>query len=114
MNLNNRSILALAALFLVFAACTEDKKSARPPGKPQTFTALTLEPRRATIYSDYPATIEGIEIVQLRPMVDGYLEQIFVPEGAEVKKGQLLFRIQNPVYDEAVVTAKAAIQSAQA
>jgi membrane fusion protein (multidrug efflux system) len=114
MNLNTRSIVASAAVLLLLAACKEDKKGAKGPGKPQTYSELTLEPRRATIFNDYPATIEGIEIVQLRPFVDGYLEKIFVPEGANVKKGQLLFQIKNPVYEEAVITAKASIQSAQA
>ena len=108
------SIAATLASLIFFAACESDKKGAHAPAKPQTFSELTLGPRSATIYNDYPATIEGIEIVQLRPMVDGYLEKVYAPEGAEVKKGQLLFQIKNPVYDEAVVTAKAAIQSAQA
>jgi membrane fusion protein (multidrug efflux system) len=114
MNLNTRSITVSAALLVLVAACKDEKKGAKPPGKPQTYSELTLEPRKATIFNDYPATIEGIEIVQLRPFVDGYLEKIFVPEGANVKKGQLLFQIKNPVYEESVVTAKAEIQSAQA
>ena len=109
-----RSIATAAALILFFAACQDDKKSAHPAGAARTFSELTLEPRHVTIYNDYPATIEGIEIVQLRPMVDGYLEKIYVPQGADVKQGQLLFQIKNPVYEEAVVTAKAGIQSAQA
>ena len=109
------TIIALSfALSLLCGSCEGDKKSGKAPGAPQTYSELTLEPRSATIYNDFPATIEGIEIVQLRPMVDGYLEKIYVPEGANVTKGQLLFKIQNPVYDEAVVTAKAAVQSAQA
>src|SRR6185437_3818032 len=102
------------AILIFLSSCGSDKKSGNAPGKPQTYNVLTLEPRSATIYNDFPATIEGIEIVQLRPMVDGYLEKIYVPEVANVTKGQLLFKIQNPVYDEAVVTAKAAVQSAQA
>jgi membrane fusion protein (multidrug efflux system) len=114
MILPNGKITATMAFLFFLAACQGDKKGAHPPSKPQTYSELTLGPRSATIYNDVPATIEGIEIVQLRPMVDGYLEQIFVPEGANVNKGQLLFKIQNPVYDEAVITARAAIQSAQA
>ena len=102
------------AIVLFLSSCGSDTKSGKAPGKPQTYSELTLEPRSATIFNDFPATIEGIEIVQLRPMVDGYLEQIYVPEGANVTKGQLLFKIKNPVYDEAVITAKAAVQSAQA
>jgi membrane fusion protein (multidrug efflux system) len=105
--------ITLSAPFFLYA-CQGDKKGAHPPQKPQTYNELTLGPRSTTIYNDFPATIEGIEIVQLRPMVDGYLEKIYVPEGANVTKGQLLFKIQNPVYDEAVITAKAAIRIAQA
>lgn len=107
------SSIAPIFLFLI-SSCSSNPKSAHPASPPQTYSVLTLEPRTATIYNDFPATIEGIEIVQLRPMVDGYLEKIYVPEGANVTKGQLLFKIQNPVYDQAVITAKAAVQSAQA
>lgn len=100
--------------FFLFISCHGDKNSAHVTSTPQTFSELTLVPRSITIYSDFPATIEGIEIVQLRPMVDGYLEKIYVPEGANVTKGELLFQIENPVYEQAVITAKAAVTSAQA
>jgi membrane fusion protein (multidrug efflux system) len=105
--------IAIITVFLL-SACGEDKKSTRAPSTPQTFNELTLSPRSTTIYNDFPATIEGIEIVQLRPMVDGYLEKIYAPEGSNVTKGQLLFKIENPMYDQAVITAKAGVQSAQA
>ena len=45
-------------------------------------------------------------------MVDGYLESIYVQEGATVRKGQLLFSIKNPLYDQGVITANAAIKIA--
>lgn len=103
----------LAPLFIL-AACQGDKKSTHPPATPQAYSILTLTPQSATVYNDFPATIEGIEIVQLRPMVDGYLEKIYIPEGANVKKGELLFKIQNPIYEQNVITAQAAIKIAQA
>ncbi len=104
------------ALFtvLLLSSCGDDKKTTHTSTTPQTLSELTLGPRSATIYNDFPATIEGIEIVQLRPMVDGYLEKIYAPEGANVTKGQLLFKIENPMYDQAVITAKAGVQSAEA
>jgi membrane fusion protein (multidrug efflux system) len=108
------STIAVVLTSLLFTSCQENKKGAHAPAAPQTFSELTLAPRSTTIYNDFPATIEGIEIVQLRPMVDGYLEKIYAPEGANVSKGELLFQIQNPVYEQAVVTAKAAVTSAQA
>jgi membrane fusion protein (multidrug efflux system) len=105
--------IAIITVFLL-SACGEDKKSSHAPSTPQTLSELTLGPRSTTIYNDFPATIEGIEIVQLRPMVDGYLQKIYAPEGANVTKGELLFKIENPIYDQAVITAKAGVQSAQA
>ena len=101
-----RSQIALITVFLL-SSCGEDKKTTHTTAKPQTLSEITLGPRSTTIYNDFPATIEGIEIVQLRPMVDGYLEKIYAPEGANVTKGQLLFKIENPMYDQAVITAKA-------
>lgn len=77
-------------------------------------TVLQLSPRTTTIYLNYPATIQGQAVVEIRPMVDGYLEKIYVPEGAVVKKGQLLFKIRNPQYEQNVNTAQAAIKIAQA
>ncbi len=106
--------LTVVLTTLLLSSCQGDKKSAHAAAAPQTFSELTLGPRSTTIYNDFPAAIEGIEIVQLRPMVDGYLEKIYVPEGANVTKGELLFQIQNPVYEQAVVTAKAVVTSAQA
>ncbi len=111
----NIKLLLTAFLIAVIAnACSDGKAARNKPPTPQAFSELTLTPQTVTTYNDFPATIEGIEIVQLRPMVDGYLEKIFVAEGANVTKGQLLFKIQNPVYDESVVTAKAGIKIAQA
>src|ERR1700734_1617107 len=112
--MNIKLIGSACLVTLIFCNCNDGKQTSNKANTPQSYEALTLEPRSTVIYTDFPATIEGIEIIQLRPMVDGYLQKIDVPEGANVKKGQLLFQIQNPVYDEAVITAKAAVQSAQA
>jgi len=101
-------------IVVLLSSCGDDKKTTHTATKPQTLSELALGPRSTTIYNDFPATIEGIEIVQLRPMVDGYLEKIYAPEGANVTKGQLLFKIENPMYDQAVITAKAGVQSAEA
>jgi membrane fusion protein (multidrug efflux system) len=73
-----------------------------------------LEPANATVYTDYPATIQGIQNVEIRPKIDGYVDGIYVDEGATVRKGQLLFRISAPQYEENVRTAEANIKIAVA
>lgn len=103
-------ILSLSAL--LFCSCTEKKTGVKKTVA--EYAVLTLEARNTTTYRDFPATIQGQQVVEIRPMVDGYLENIYVPEGAAVTKGQLLFKIKNPQYLQDVVTAQAAIKSAQA
>jgi membrane fusion protein (multidrug efflux system) len=78
------------------------------------YAVLTLLPRSAKVNIDFPATIQGQQIIEIRPKIDGYLDAIYVQEGASVKKGQLLFHISNPQYEQEVITATASIKSAEA
>ena len=83
-----------------------------PPVK--DYKVLTLKPQKARVNADFPATIQGQQIIEIRPKIDGYVDAIYVQEGAAVKKGQLLFRISNPQYEQEVITATASIKSAEA
>ena len=107
-----KRVLVLLIASLIWS-CNGKKKPVKE-NKPKDYAVLTLQPRSATTFNDFPATIQGEDIVEIRPMVDGYLEAIYVQEGASVKKGQLLFKIKNPQYDQAVITANASIKIAQA
>jgi len=84
------------------------------PAQVKDFKVLVLSPRTAKVNVDFPATLQGQQIVEIRPKIDGYLDAIYVQEGAAVTKGQLLFRISNPQYEQEVVTATASIKSAEA
>lgn len=83
-------------------------------GPPKDYKVLTVGLRSATVNGDFPATIQGQQIIEIRPKIDGYVDAIYVNEGAAVKKGQLLFRISNPQYEQDVNTANASIKSAEA
>jgi len=104
---------ALVLVILLSWSCGQHKNTTKPIA-PKDYAVLVVQPRSATTYTDFPATIQGENIVEIRPMVDGYLEAIYVQEGAMVKKGQLLFRIKNPQYEQAVISAAAAIKIAEA
>ena len=96
-------------------ACTGQAKQADQLETKETeINVLTLDSKTAIQHFDYPASVKGQHNVEIRPKVDGFVEQIFVDEGAKVKKGQLLFRIKNPMYEQEVITAKAAIKRSEA
>jgi membrane fusion protein (multidrug efflux system) len=78
------------------------------------YPVLVVKPDTVTLYQDYPATIQGQQNVEIRPKVDGFVQAIYVDEGASVKKGQKLFHISAPQYEQEVRTARAGIKTAQA
>jgi membrane fusion protein (multidrug efflux system) len=115
-----KPVLHTLIAFLCFQlfSCSSDDKKNMPGDNMQAqvkdFKVLTLIPRKAKVNVDFPATIQGQQIIEIRPKIDGYVDAIYVQEGAAVKKGQLLFRISNPQYEQEVITATASIKSAEA
>ena len=70
---------------------------------------ITLSDHPFTSYQDFSASLEGSKDIEIRPQVNGYLDKIFVDEGAQVKKGRPLFQINDRPYREALNNAKAAL-----
>ncbi|MDP5202115.1 efflux RND transporter periplasmic adaptor subunit [Flavobacterium sp. DG2-3] len=114
--MNKQSFLSILAASLIIASCGKNDKSAQAGGAPQIkeYKTVTLQPKSATLKSDFPASIQGQQNIEIRPRVEGYIDKIFVDEGAVVKAGQPLFKISAPEYEQEVRTATASIKSAQA
>ncbi|MFH6998746.1 efflux RND transporter periplasmic adaptor subunit [Flavobacterium sp. FlaQc-57] len=115
--MNKQSFLSILAVAVMIASCgNKNDKSAQAGGAPQIkdYKTLILEPKSATLNTDFPASIQGQQNIEIRPRVEGYIEKIFVDEGAVVKAGQSLFKINAPEYEQEVRTATASIKSAQA
>jgi membrane fusion protein (multidrug efflux system) len=108
--------LLSAAAMMACGGNKNDQAAAAPGGPPQIkeYKVLTLEPRDATLNTDYPASIQGQQNIEIRPKVDGFVEKIYVDEGAVVRKGQRLFKIHAPQYEQEVRTAAASVKSAEA
>ena len=62
----------------------------------------------------YPATIKGVQDVQICPKVGGFITKINVKEGQTVGAGQVLFVIDNVTYQAQVRQAQASVNTAQA
>jgi membrane fusion protein (multidrug efflux system) len=84
------------------------------PTGPAPYKSAEVYAGSATIFYSFPATIEGEQNVEIRPKVDGFIQKIFVDEGATVHKGQPLFELRNPQYEAAVRSAAAAVKIAEA
>lgn len=119
--MNKRTQLLSAfvlSLTAVLTSCdSSDKKttaSSTAATQVKDYPVITISTRTTTLFSEYPATIQGQQNIEIRPKIDGYIERIYVDEGATVRKGQPLFFISAPQFEQAVRTAQANIQIAQA
>ena len=95
-------------------SCKHEKAGGPAAAMAVEYGITTVKPVSVTIHKDFPATLEGQQVIEIRPMISGYLQDIFVNEGDHVKKGQLLFKIKNPMYEQQVITARASISRAEA
>jgi len=106
--------MLLGACFLLLGVSCKSKAKKSHQVTNNSYPVIMVKSDTATLYADYPGTIQGIENVEIRPKIDGFISGIYVDEGASVTKGQLLFKIDAPQYEQDVRTAKANINIAKA
>lgn len=77
------------------------------------FTVQAVQTTSSEQATSYPATIKGIQDVEVRPQVSGFIVKLCVDEGATVRKGQALFQIDPTQYAAAKNQAEAAVKMAK-
>jgi len=103
--------MMLAALAAMLVACGGG--GGRPTFGDNEYPVVTVGTSSADMQTTYPATIKGVQDVEIRPKVQGFLTQINVKEGQTVSAGQTLFVIDNETYQAQVRQAQAAVNTAQ-
>ena len=109
MKLNN--LLMVVAVAAALLSCGGG--GGRPNFGDNEYPVTAVETRSASMQTTYPATINGIQDVEIRPKTSGFLTKICVKEGQTVNAGQLLFVIDNETYQASVRQAQAAVNTAQ-
>jgi membrane fusion protein (multidrug efflux system) len=107
------SMIGLLGILIAAESCTTSSGNTDGQMPLPMLPVLTLNNLPATTYREFPATVEGKVNVEIRPQVDGYLEQIFADEGAYVKAGAPLFRVSDKPYREQLANANAALLAAK-
>lgn len=107
-------ILLLAGTMMLMESCGTSSGSPTMTQPIQSLPVISVNTKPVTTYREYTASLEGTRNIEIRPQVDGYLDKIFVDEGAYVKKGQVLFKINDQPYREQLNTANASLQAAKA
>ncbi len=102
-------MLFLTCVFL--SACTEKAQGVKET-KLQSLPVTKIMVKDTTLHHSYVADIQAVQNVELRARVQGFLERIYVDEGQTIKKGQLLFKINDEEYKAEVAKANANLKSA--
>jgi RND family efflux transporter MFP subunit len=109
-----RPILALAiASTIGIVGCAERHPQLVTPPPSVVMVATPVE-REVTDYQVFTVRTEAVQSVDIKARVTGYLEEINFTDGADVKKGDVLFRIDNRPYKAALDEAKANLAYAKA
>ena len=85
----------------------------RPSFGDNEYPVVTVGTSSADMQTTYPAMIKGVQDVEIRPKVQGFLTQINVKEGQTVSAGQTLFVLDNETYQAQVRQAQANVNTAQ-
>lgn len=101
---------------VVFACCVilMGCKPEAPVMQEAGYRVMTVKPADRTLVDQYSATIRGRQDIDIYPQVGGFLTQVCVQEGEQVKKGQTLFVIDQVGYQAALQTAQANVAAAEA
>jgi membrane fusion protein (multidrug efflux system) len=103
---------ALPVALLAALGCGGKKEEPKAPPVPEVRVAEVIQ-RDVPIGRELTATLRGFEDVEIRVRVEGYLRSIDYQEGTEVKRGQLLFTIDDQPYRARLAEAKAELARAE-
>lgn len=110
--MKKKSLIGSFAALLIIASCGKKEEQA-PVAGPMPFPVQTVTQQDATVYEEYTANLEGQQNVEIRPKVSGFIQKIYVDEGQQVRKGQLLFKLETQTLNEDAAAAKANVTAAQ-
>ncbi len=105
-------LISAATVAVILAACGQ-KPSAPPPQTPEV-GVVTVQPTTVSVTTELPGRTSAFLVAQVRARVDGIVLRREFVEGADVKAGQRLYKIDPAPYIAALNTAKAAVAKAQA
>jgi membrane fusion protein (multidrug efflux system) len=86
-----------------------------PPAKgPTPVGVVTVQTQKVSVTSELPGRTAPYKIAEVRPQINGIVQQRLFREGADVKAGETLYQIDPAVYRAALDSASASLAKAQA
>lgn len=104
--------LGVMLLSVLLVGCDNSvAQNAAPPAP--AVSAADVVVKSISQWDSFNGRIEVVESVQLRPRVSGYIDKVNYTDGQEVKKGEVLFTIDDRTYRAALEQAQANLARAK-
>ena len=110
-------VLVLSIALLAIAGCSKDEAAGGPPGgamPPPEVGVVVMHPATVPIGKDLVGRLAAFRSADVRARVPGVLQRRLYEEGSDVRKGQVLFRIDPAPLQAAAAQARGALAQAQA
>ena len=101
----------LLCMLLLPAGCGENGMQQFEPAE-VLYTIVAEE--RITLTNELPGRVSALVTAEVRPQVEGIIQERLFEEGSDVVKGQVLYIIDPSLYQAAYNTAQAALEEAEA
>ncbi len=99
--------LVLLIIGVIFFSCNKEKEKKQLP--PQNVNVYQVESQSVPIHKDFVGQVYGEKDIPIRARVEGFLERVHFTEGSKVKKGQLLYSIDDKPFREAVAAQQSMV-----
>jgi membrane fusion protein, multidrug efflux system len=107
-----RWALALSVCSIALSGCQGKAQPQGPP--PPEVSVIEVKPRPVTVYDEYVAQTQAPDTIEIRSQVTGLLERQAFADGARVKKGDVLYIIDQRPFEAQLAQAKASLAQAEA
>jgi len=108
------AILVILLIGTAFVSCSEGSGKNNKNKELLEVPVFSLSPKDIKVPQTYVCDLQAIQFVEVRSKLEGFVEQIYVDEGQEVRKGQPLFQLSSAEYNELVNSATAKLMQAKA
>jgi membrane fusion protein (multidrug efflux system) len=107
------SVLAMAGAFAL-NGCRVSHAASPGAGGPMPVTVVRVQPSQVSLKSEWVGTLDGYVNAQIQPQVTGYLVRQDYTEGSVVRKGAVLFEIDQRPFQAALDQAQGQLGQADA
>ena len=103
-------LIGIISCVLWFTSCKQTPDVQMNPN----YAIMKVTPTDKELSTAYSATIRGRQDIDIYPQVSGMIEKLCVSEGQKVRRGQVLFIIDQVPYKAALKTAIANVEASKA